>query len=67
MDEAKKMLPELYKALDKTAKVGTIKKNTASRKKSRLTKMIVKIGKPIISTTDKPSRKEIKTETKPKK
>jgi len=39
-EEAKKLLPQIYKALDKTAKKNTIKKNTASRKKSRLTKMI---------------------------
>ena len=37
-EEAKKLLPKIYKALDKSAKVGVIKKNTASRKKSRLTK-----------------------------
>ncbi|MDD5146636.1 MAG: 30S ribosomal protein S20 [Candidatus Pacebacteria bacterium] len=36
IEEAKKLLPQIYKSLDKTAKVGTIKKNTASRKKSRL-------------------------------
>ena len=36
--EAKKLLPKVYQTLDKTAKVGTIKKNTASRRKSRLTK-----------------------------
>ncbi|MDD5738879.1 MAG: 30S ribosomal protein S20 [Candidatus Pacebacteria bacterium] len=41
-EEAKKLLPQIYKALDKTAKKNTIKKNTASRKKSRLTKMINK-------------------------
>ncbi|MDD5750258.1 MAG: 30S ribosomal protein S20 [Candidatus Pacebacteria bacterium] len=40
--EAKALLPRLYKTLDKTAKVGTIKKNTASRKKSRLTKSLNK-------------------------
>jgi len=38
--EAKKLLPQIYKALDKTAKAGTIKKNTASRKKSRITKLL---------------------------
>lgn len=38
--EAKKLLPQIYKALDKTAKVGMFKKNTASRKKSRITKFI---------------------------
>ncbi len=40
--EAKKLLPEIYKALDKAAKVGVIKKNNASRRKSRLTKFIDK-------------------------
>jgi len=42
MDEAKKLLPELYKTLDKAAKTGLIKKNTASRKKSRIAKLINK-------------------------
>jgi len=42
MSEAKKLLPEIYKALDKAAKVGVIKKNNASRRKSRLTKLIDK-------------------------
>jgi len=41
--QAKELLPALYKALDKAAKKGVIKKNTASRKKSRLTKMINKV------------------------
>lgn len=41
-EEAKKLLPQVYKALDKAAKHGTIKKNTAARRKSRLTKMINK-------------------------
>lgn len=41
-EEAKKLLPEIYKALDKAAKVGVIKKNNASRRKSRLTKLIDK-------------------------
>jgi len=35
-DEAQKMIPELYKNIDKAAKRGVIKKNNASRKKSRL-------------------------------
>lgn len=34
--EAEAMLPETYKAIDKAAKTGLIKENTASRKKSRL-------------------------------
>ncbi len=42
LDEAKAELPKVYKLLDKTAKVGTIKKNTASRLKSRLTKMLAR-------------------------
>jgi len=41
-DEAKKLLPALYKAIDKAAKRGIIKKNTASRKKSRLSAMVKK-------------------------
>lgn len=34
------MLPQLYKAIDKAAKNGTIKKNTAARMKSRLTERV---------------------------
>ena len=37
--EAKDLLPQIYKILDKSAKVGVIKKNTDSRTKSRLTKL----------------------------
>lgn len=40
--EAKDLLPQVYKILDKSAKVGIIKKNTASRLKSRATKLITK-------------------------
>lgn len=40
IDEAKKLLPQVYKILDKSAKVGLVKKNAASRKKSRITKLI---------------------------
>ncbi len=39
-EEAKKILPQVYKFLDKAAKNKLIKKNTAARKKSRLAKMI---------------------------
>lgn len=35
--KAKELLPKAYKAIDKAAKRGVIKDNTASRKKSRLT------------------------------
>ena len=40
LNEAKELLPKVYAALDKAAKVGIIKKNNASRHKSRITKMI---------------------------
>lgn len=38
--EAQAALPRLYKTLDKAAKSGLIKKNKASRLKSRLTKLV---------------------------
>ncbi len=41
-EEAKKLLPQVYKLLDKAAKTGLIKKNTVARKKSRITKLINK-------------------------
>jgi len=40
MKEAKDLLPEIYKSLDKAAKNGLIKKNTASRNKSRIAKSL---------------------------
>jgi small subunit ribosomal protein S20 len=39
-NEAQKLIPKLQKAIDKAEKRGLIKKNTASRKKSRLVKII---------------------------
>lgn len=39
-DEALKMLPQVFAAVDKAAKRGVIKKNTASRKKSRLSRLV---------------------------
>lgn len=45
MKEAKEILPRVYQILDKAAKVGIIKKNTASRRKSRITKLIDKNSK----------------------
>jgi small subunit ribosomal protein S20 len=42
---AQAQMKEVQKALDKAAKGKTIKKNTASRKKSRFSKMIKKIAK----------------------
>lgn len=44
INEAVKALSSAYKALDKAAKTGFIKKNTASRKKSRLTLLIKKLS-----------------------
>jgi small subunit ribosomal protein S20 len=41
-DEAKKLMATAYQAIDKAAKRGVIKKNTAARKKSRLMKMLNK-------------------------
>ncbi|OGZ67534.1 MAG: 30S ribosomal protein S20 [Candidatus Staskawiczbacteria bacterium RIFCSPHIGHO2_02_FULL_34_10] len=40
--EAKELLSKVYEILDKAAKVGVIKKNTASRRKSRIAKLIGK-------------------------
>ena len=42
-DEAQSKLSEAYKAIDKATKRGIIKKNTASRKKSRLSRVIKNI------------------------
>ncbi|MCH8741322.1 30S ribosomal protein S20 [Patescibacteria group bacterium] len=39
-EEIKKLLPAIYKALDKAAKVKIIKKGTAARRKSRIAKTI---------------------------
>lgn len=41
-DEAQKLVPSAYKIFDKAAKRGVIKKNAASRKKSRITKFLRK-------------------------
>ena len=38
-DEAKKLLPAAYSTIDKAAKKGIFKKNNASRKKARLSKI----------------------------
>lgn len=40
VDEAKKLLPKAYQVIDKAAKGNTIDKNTASRRKSRLSALI---------------------------
>jgi len=40
IDEATKLMPEAYKAIDKSAKRGVLKTNAAARKKSRLMQAI---------------------------
>ncbi|TRZ80105.1 30S ribosomal protein S20 [bacterium] len=68
--EAKTLLPQVYKAIDKTAKKGIIKKGNASRKKSRLTKAINKIGldkKDIKVKPENPKTKTTKTSKTTKK
>lgn len=40
--DAKKLLPAAYKAIDKAVKMGTLRQNTASRKKSRLAGLVKK-------------------------
>jgi len=44
-EEAQKLLSQAYKLLDKAAKTNLIKKNTASRRKSRLSKLLAKSSK----------------------
>jgi small subunit ribosomal protein S20 len=39
-EEAKKLIPSVFKALDKAAKTNVIAKNKASRLKSRLSKLV---------------------------
>lgn len=41
-DEAGKLLPRAYKALDKASKNNVLKKNAAARKKSRITILLAK-------------------------
>jgi small subunit ribosomal protein S20 len=43
-DEAQKLIPQVYQAIDKAAKRGIIKKNTADRKKARITAAIKKVS-----------------------
>ncbi len=39
--KAEELLPETYKKIDKAAKAGIIKEKNASRKKQRLTKLVL--------------------------
>lgn len=45
VDEAKELLPKAYKAIDKAVKRGIIKANNGARKKSRLTRLLVRSTK----------------------
>ncbi len=44
LKEAEALLPSVYQALDKAAKRGIIKPNTANRKKARLVQAMRKLG-----------------------
>ena len=44
LKEARAFMPQVQKILDKSVKTGLMKKNTASRKKSRISAMIKKIA-----------------------
>lgn len=46
ISEAEALVPQAYKALDKAAKTGVLKKNAAARRKSRLTRWIKKAKTP---------------------
>ena len=43
--EANEELPKAYKAIDKAVKRGVVKKNTAARKKSTLSRLIKNVSK----------------------
>lgn len=43
--EAEILLPQAFKAIDKACKTNLLHKNTASRKKSRLVKMLARVSK----------------------
>jgi len=43
--DAEKVIPQLYKALDKAVKTKYLKANTSARLKSRAMKALAKIGK----------------------
>jgi len=44
-EEARALVPKIYKAVDKATKKGVFKKNTAARKKSRISALIKRIQK----------------------
>jgi len=44
IEEAKMLLPQIYKAIDKAAKTGVIKENKATRKKSQIARLVNKLS-----------------------
>ncbi len=63
--EAEKAIAGVYQAIDKAAKRGVIKKNTAARKKSRIVAYVKKqLAKPVVEKAPK-APKAVKV-TKPK-
>ena len=71
-EQANKLLPQVYKAIDKAAKKNIIKKGNASRKKSRLTMAVNKISGSISQAaaqkeSPKKETKKEKSEAKDKK
>lgn len=45
VQEAEALIPTVFKAIDKAAKTGVIKGNTADRKKSRIVASLKRVGK----------------------
>jgi small subunit ribosomal protein S20 len=59
IEDKKKVLPQAYSLIDKAAGKGVIHRNTAARKKSRLTKLVVSSEiKPQSDTKDKSPKAE---------
>ena len=59
MDEAKKLFPQVQKAIDMAAKKNILAKNNAARKKSRLSKLINTEAKaPVKEATPKKSEEK---------
>jgi len=54
-DEAKTVLPQIYKVLDKASKKNVIKKGNASRRKSRLASKLSKLAQDNVNTSKKGS------------
>jgi len=52
-DEAKAVLPQIYKVLDKASKKNVIKKGNASRRKSRLASKLSKLAQDNVNTSKK--------------